>query len=92
MNKLENPILQIVDAVAEAEGVEVDATVLRPDNANLDALLFQALPRERPGRVFEVGSNGGVAGLPVDGGRDGVDARGRALRERDLVNEAFENL
>jgi hypothetical protein len=67
------------------EVVSVDAAALGLDDANVDALLFQALPRERPGRVFEIGPDDSVAGLPVDRVRDGVDTRSGTLREGDFV-------
>jgi len=56
------------------------------EHANLDAVLaLEALPRQDPRGVLEVGSNDDIVLVPVQRARDSVDPVGRALGERDLA-------
>jgi len=63
----------------------IDPALFGLDDAHLDALAFEPLPREDAGWVFQVGPDDHVAGLPVDGTRDPGDPVGRTLGQGDLV-------
>jgi len=72
-------------ATASAAYAAIDPALFGLDDAHLDALAFEPLPREDAGWVFQVGPDDHVAGLPVDGTRDPGDPVGRTLGQGDLV-------
>jgi len=67
------------------EPIRIDSAVLRLDDANLDALSFEALPREDSSRMLEIRPDDEVAGLPVDRVGDRVDPGRGAFSECDFV-------
>jgi len=68
------------------EPIRIDSAVLRLDDANLDALSFEALPYgDSLRRMLEIRPDDEVAGLPVDRVGDRVDPGRGAFSECDFV-------